>query len=227
MKQTLGSAGSSIIRILGLTAALATAAGQLGSAQGQPQVPRTTNPCRASHRTEAGCRTFWLTEAAYGARVAGGVKDPFSPSNPHFGATVDVGGLVNLGGPLALGGTASVALQGDLYFALKPRARFWVSPVMSVDVSAGPAFSGPPTFVAEASIMYRDRIGFAVQAMPLESVLYDPVTTQTSLIRKTALYAGLKLGSRPGLFGILADGAAVAVTIGAFIIACSGNRCFD
>ena len=173
------------------------------------------------------CRSFWITEAGYTARVTR-AEDPSTTANQrNVLASAELGGMRNLSPKFALGASASVGLLSHLYLAVKPRARFWINQSTALDVAPGLTLAGgggPVRFTADATVMFNDRIGITVQSFVLPVTTYGQngaVTTR----QKLSLYAGLRLASKLGVYGAAADGVALVALIGAFLIACSNNGC--
>ena len=174
----------------------------------------------AQDSTSSERKTFLITEAAYFARIPTRVG-PFD--HARVGATVDLSVAHKLSSRLAVGITGSAGLLSQSYVAIKPRVRLWVSPAVSLDVAPGVVLTrGPPSLIAEASIMYRDRIGFSVQGFSNPDYTFENGSTVRH--NRFDLFAGVRLGSKPGLVGIAGDALAFLVVIGAYLITCR-NGC--
>lgn len=176
--------------------------------------------CNSPPLRDSGCKNFVVTEAAYFIRVPG--KERESDRRP-VGAAVDIGVMHNFGSRVALGVAGSAGLLSEGYIAVKPRARLWLSSTTSIDLAAGVVLHGEPPVTVEASIMFRDRIGFTLQGFSNPDFLFD----NGQIVRRDRfdLFAGVRLGSKPGRIGILGDATAILVLFGAFILACRNGGC--
>ena len=187
---------------------------------GRPVPFQPPGGCKAGRTLVTGCRTYRITEAAYFVRVPTG-GDGLDRANRA--ATVDLGVMHNISSRVGLGVAGSVGLANEFHLVVKPRARFWLGPTTSLDLAPGLVLSGSPRFVAETSIMYRDKIGFSLFGLSnLEYRIENGLAVQRN---RFDLYAGIRLGSKPGLFGIAGDALAFLVAIGAVLIACGNNGC--
>lgn len=130
-------------------------------------------------------RSFWVTEAGYSYSVSG----PCSDHYPSFQA----GKLVNLGGSVAAGATLFVGHNEDVVFGPLPRARYWASADVSLDLGGGLLWGASrvrPTVYA--SVTYRDLLSGVVQYERYrDGGCGQPTEDQ--------LFLGVKIGSRPGV----------------------------
>jgi hypothetical protein len=171
------------------------------------------------------CRTFWITEAAYVARLTSR-GEVFSNDFESVSTSLELGPMVNVSPKVAVGASVSANVVSGVTLGVRSRIRYWVNPSTSLDFAPGllvAGVPGPPRFIADLSLMYRDRVGATLQSFVLPTATYDPLGGVTTG-QRFVLYGGLKLGSKLGLLGAAADLLAIAIAIGAYVIACS-NTC--
>lgn len=146
------------------------------------------------------CQSFWITEM--GAAV--GSSDVY--------ITWEVGHMVNVSPRLALGGTAITAFDIDhgeaqaVRVGIKARARRWLSPRMSVELSPGLIVydhrfeAEPPGLTMHVGLNYGDWIALTGQVEKAKGL-------------PAGRFVGLKAGSYPGLigFGLSAIFAALGI----------------
>jgi hypothetical protein len=180
---------------------------------------------------EAGmpCRLEVITEATYGQRIVGRSADG---GNQQIAATLGV--LKPVASQLGIGLVATAGLwNGGLMFEVGPRLRWYASPAVAVDVT--PAFvargrqvpqQGP--VMLDAAVLYRNKIGLSVQltSAPRVRFTYDQAGNPLANIANVpTLFAGVRLGSKPGRYGFLLDAVAALGTFVVFLIICSNGGC--
>jgi hypothetical protein len=211
------------LMVLAATTAAVRAHAQDPSGAAKPTAPRTD--CFGGRPLPA-CSSFWITEASYGFRLTAN-GDQYSTRFPDYTASLEAGWMKNLSERFALGGTASAHLVDGFKFGIRARGRYWVTPKVSLDLAPGLLVAGTPgspRFTMDASLMYRDRIGFTVQSFVLSSATYRQNGTY-SVGNRLVMYPAVKLGSKLGIAGAIGDAVALVVAIGAFAIICSNNGC--
>jgi hypothetical protein len=172
------------------------------------------------------CRSFWITEASYVARVTSN-GDIYTNEFERLSASLELGHLVNVSPKVAVGASVSADVVSGLTLGIRTRMRYWVNPSTALDFAPGllvAGVPGPPRFTADLSLMYQDRIGITLRSFVLPTARYFPdggFTTGNRFV----LYGGLKLGSKFGLLGAAADALALALAIGAYAIACANSSC--
>lgn len=171
------------------------------------------------------CRSFWITEAGYVYGLAG------IPHQDHHYATWELGLMANTSEQSAIGGTLYAGLQfGEgLRWGLKARYRRWLANSLSIDVAPGILLSvaekSSPGFTGHVGFNVDDRFAFVSQ--------WDVVTnpwhwngTRPVSRREVGWYGGVKLGSKPALYGVALEGVALLAVIVTVVIACSGGACY-
>jgi len=201
----------------------ADAAGQ--DSTSAPVSPVRTETCFRGRPLPA-CRTFWITEAAYVARLTS-QGDVVSNSFENVSASLELGHLVNVSPKVAVGASLSANVVSGVTLGVRPRVRYWLNPTTSLDFAPGllvAGVPGPPRFTADLSLMTQDKVGFTLQSFVLPTATYDPsggVTTGSRFV----LYGGLKLGSKLGLIGAALDVLVVGIAIGTYLVACGTSYC--
>lgn len=174
-----------------------------------------------------------ITEASYSARVAGGADKVNSFDGP---AAVNLSAAIGMVKPVAskidLGAVATLGVWGDFYLAAGPRLRFHASRAVAVDITpqliVARGSSGSARGMLDAAVMYKDQIGLSVQFTAFDHYVYGPnfpIDFMTEIQRKPALFAGFRLGNKPGRYGMLADAVALAGVLTLFLLVCSNSGC--
>jgi hypothetical protein len=145
------------------------------------------------------CRTFWITESGIAKRL-NRMDDML--------ATFELGRMRNrgrtaIGGTLFLGLTDQASDGTDVLIGVKPRFRTWLAGgSTSLEVSPGAFFAakgGRVGFTGHAAINVGDRVALTGQVVALRpSAPFLPNQTDV------AWYVGGKLGSTPGVVGVIA-----------------------
>jgi hypothetical protein len=145
------------------------------------------------------CRSFWITEVGV---ATGGVSYRRSSY-----ITWEVGHMVNVSPRLALGGTLVTAYNMDhAGVGAKVRARWWLGPKLSVELSPGAILWDPhwgaktPRLAAHIGLNYADWIALTGQV-------------EATGGREPGQYVGLKGGSYAGVTGFAVTAALVAIAI--------------
>lgn len=143
---------------------------------------------------------------------------------PNYMLFWDAGLMTNISRRTAIGGSLGFT-QGnnteEFSLALKPRFRYWIGRRIPLDVSVGlPIFSNGtdydprPQFMVDATVMYYDWIGVTTRLLTTHIGPNPTVPVEWPGIgsaSRTEFYAGLRLGSYPGLIG--GGAAAIGVVI--------------
>ena len=181
------------------------------------------------------CQRFVVTEVGYYARVAStgqtftlsspngdGPPTTYSYTNRDMGSqlTWEAGMMANRGPRAALGATLLLgAGTGGGNVGLKGRYRRWLTPDgMALDVGAG-VISG-----SAYSAGARDVTGTGLTGdVALNAADYGAVVLRVDMLRvdgrnTSAIFGGVRLGSRPALLGT----GALAVGFGLLLLALSG-----
>lgn len=206
--------------------ALAPAA---ASAQVEPEAEPERAFCRTGRPAES-CRVFLVAEGNVYAPVAGTtyLRTDFGGERvrkKHLAPHVawELGAMKNVGARDAVGAAVLVGVDANgERLALKGRYRRWLSPRSAVDVAAGPLYArrarAEPDIVgnvhvpgagltADVSLGLTDWVGVSVRG----DLLFDEDQ------RSSALYGGVKLGTRPALAATAAPllfGVALALLVG-------------
>lgn len=201
----------------------------MGAAEGTAQAAAPEAPRRECFRGRpaAFCRTFWITETGYQIRLRSVERyEEFNPGGWLL-PTADLGGMVNVGPQTAVGGTVGIGVLGSFYTAVKPRVRQWVTPRVSLDLAPSLLIHKDPgvsRLAGEVSVMLDDKIGVSAQAFRVTTYRY-PIDAPPEPRRRLTMYLGLKLGSKLGVGGALADAAGLLAAIGLYAIACANGGC--
>lgn len=177
-------------------------------------------------------RPVLITEASYALRVAGELPGTESVTGPSLvNLNTSLGFLIPVRPRIGLGAVVTAGLQDELYLAVGPRIRFHASPVIAVDLTPQYVVAGGRLgngrSMLDASVMYRDRIGLSVlfgSAWNLRVASTIPDYTVDE-VNRPSLYAGIRLGSKPGRWGMAVDGVALAGLFGLVLLACGNGAC--
>ncbi len=179
-------------------AALATLTLALPSLGAQtPSVPPAPRTCFRG-RPLAECSGFLITEFA--------VAKPLTNSGDEIDRllllTWELGGMKNVGPQSAVGATVLLEQSGLGYqrTAFAPRFRYWVTPDLPIDLSAGVTTKG---WLGRAGVSFGDYVGASLQAEAHDNPWGN---------RTTTWYFGGRLGAVPGL-------VAAAASLATFVVA--------
>jgi hypothetical protein len=158
------------------------------------------------------CRTFWITESGVGTRV-----NPGGPGLNLF-ATLEIGRMSNrartaFGGTLLVGVTDQGLDGTDLLLGVKPRFRTWLGGggSTSLDLSPGVfyvATGGGVGFTGHVAISVGDRLALTGQVLAFRTSTFL-ATNRTDV----GWYAGVKLGSWPGVAAAIVVPAVYCVAL--------------
>lgn len=149
----------------------------------------------------------------------------------RFNASVSVGWMHPLSPRVRVGALATLGTWGEWYLGAGPRLSLSASPDITVNVTPTFLFhrAGEPgnsRFALDLSAMHRERIGISLQATTFRQFDFSPEPGTPGLTAtRTMLYGGLRLGQKPGRYGILADGVTLGALVVAVLIACGDGRC--
>ncbi|MES2305629.1 MAG: hypothetical protein V4558_08980 [Gemmatimonadota bacterium] len=174
-----------------------------------------------------------ITEATYGTRMSGGPDNINSYDGPaRFNVSAAIGSLGHITPRFDFGPILTVGVWDDFYLAAGPRMRFHASPKVAVDVTPQYILTrsnpGSGHALLDAAVMYRDQIGFAVQMGTFSQYRYGPTPggeIDYQQFQKEGVFAGFRMGGKPGRYGILADAVALASTLALFVAVCSNRGC--
>ncbi|MEO5799750.1 MAG: hypothetical protein ABIZ70_13835 [Gemmatimonadales bacterium] len=178
-------------------------------------------------------KSTFITEATYGTRLFGGPDGVNNYDGPaRFNVSAALGSLGRVSSRIDLGPIVTVGVWDDLYLAAGPRLRVHASPKVAIDVTPqyvlnrGNQAAGHA--LIDAAVMYRDQIGLSVQLGSFRQYRFGPSPTgevEYQEFKRAGLFGGVRLGGKPGRYGILADAVALASTVALFIIVCSNRGC--
>jgi hypothetical protein len=201
---------------------------------GHAQTPDTTSSRECFRgRPLPNCTSFWITEAGYAGRLTSGNEflsgDGSSTVTPggSLMATLELGYMWNVTPRLALGGGVGAGTFEGIYFAVKPRVRFWATPDVAIDLEPSIRLNqGPGTsrLGIDAAVSFQDRLGLFVQASRVTVTTYSSQFGVSTRVRPS-IYGGVRLGSKLGVAGAIADGLGVAVLAIVFVAACTSGGC--
>lgn len=179
-------------------------------------------------------KPVFVTEATYGLRMAGGADKINTFEGPsRANVSINVGAVKPLGSRVGLGAVATAGIWNNFYLAAGPRLRVNASPKVAIDLTPSVIIAGSNVdeghFLLDAAAMYRNKVGFSVQVASFRQFTYAydaGGAFSSSSSKKVAVYAGLRLGSTPGLIGIAADALTLVGAFALYAIACgSGSGC--
>ena len=171
------------------------------------------------------CKRVLVTEATYGLRLSG-----TDNGAGRINLAGSFGAVVPVARRIGVGAVAAAGLWDETYLGLGARLRVHASPGVALDFT--PTYllyrsgSDQGRGLLDVAVMYRDRIGVIAQ---VASFTYnacpddDPSCAMTTQQKSTVLFAGVRLGSKPGRVGLLVDVALLVVGIVAYMIDCSSG----
>ncbi len=180
------------------------------------------------------CGPKVITEATYSLRLSGKPEGSNHSGGPEFGNIAASFGVVTpVAERIGVGAVATVGLWSGLYLGLGARLRFQASTKVAVDVTptylvARGGDPGHPRGMLDAAVMFSDQVGISAQLTSFHVTSYDytdPYNTTMTTRNRMALFTGLRLGSKPGRYGILADAVALAGVFGLYAVACHNGAC--
>ena len=184
--------------------------------QQEPQPQQSGRTLCFRGRPTPTCRSFWITEAGYAYRLTG-------PENVHrHYFDWELGLMANVGSRSAVGGTlyAGILAEEGYRWGLRARYRHWLSSSTSLELSPGILIGvgdrEDPGYVGGASLNFQDRWAL-VSHWEVVSVAEYWGGIRQGTRREVAWHGGVKLGSRPALYGVAAQ--ALVTLIGFFIFA--------
>jgi hypothetical protein len=153
------------------------------------------------------------------------------PSNGerHY-PTWELGLMFNRGERSAIGGTLFAGVLGSFRWGFKGRYRRWLNSSTSIDFSPGVLLGAgdyeAPSFTGHVGLNIEDRLAFISQWDVLTNPWHWDGTRSVKRM-EVGWYGGIKLGSKPALYGVALEGLAAVVLIVAAVIACSGGDCWS
>jgi hypothetical protein len=152
------------------------------------------------------CRSFWITEADGGARLAGhGARG--GELDVQLG--VEVGWMRNLSSRTAIGGGVAAGWDGVAFASLRPRYRRWLTPVLALDASPGVRWTPGriETVEARLALSWQDLAG-----------VWSEVDADLGAGGAVRWTAGVKTGGQAGLvsyvLGAITFGIVAAIYAG-------------
>jgi len=167
-----------------------------------------------------GCRAALMTEATFARRVNAAPDLAFA-QEAFLAASVGI--LQPLGSRVGIGVMATVGILDDPLLALGPRLRLRMTRELTADVTpqlvlASGRFDAGHLLL-DASLMHRDRVGISLQAnWTREFVATSTYPFSRDAGRRPVVHAGLRLGSKPGRYG-MALGAVAGLVLGMVVAA--------
>lgn len=150
------------------------------------------------------CRSFWITEAEGGVRLAG-PGAPGGELDARLG--VELGWMRNLSRRTAIGGGVAVGWDGVEFVSLRPRYRRWLTPAVALDASPGVRWTPGrvETVEARVALSWKDLAGVWTEI--------DAGFGTGSAVRWTA---GVKTGAQAGLASYVLGAIVFAIRIATF-----------
>jgi len=206
--------------IVGLGLLLAVGGG--APVHAQEDTDRVADPC--GRLAERGCRAALMTEATFARRVNAAPDLAFA-QDAFLAASLGI--LKPLGPGVGVGMMATVGILDDLLFALGPRLRLRVATDLAADLTPQLVLAGGRVdaghLLLDASLMHRDRVGISLQAnWTREFVATSTYPFWRDAGRRPVVHAGLRLGSKPGRYG-MALGAVASLVLGLVVAATWSN----
>jgi hypothetical protein len=150
------------------------------------------------------CRSFWITEAEGGLRLAG----PAAASgdlDARLG--IELGWMRNLSPRTAIGGGLAAGWDGVEFLSLRPRYRRWLTPVLALDVSPGVRWTPGriETVEARVAVSWNDLAG-----------VWTEVDAGFGTGGAVRWLAGVKTGAQAGLVSYVLGAITFAILIATF-----------
>ncbi len=176
----------------------------------------------------------FVTEGTYGLRLTNSTNGRTSFGGPPWGnITASLGFLTPVTPRVGVGIIGTAGLDSEFFFGIGPRLKWDATPTVSVDVTpqyllsrSGP---GPSPVTVELAVMHKDRIGGSLRFGGYRHHVAGPNFPEEFEYQefdRIAVFAGVRLGSKPGRFAILADAIALLGVYGAYLYACNtGSGC--
>ncbi|MBA2291863.1 MAG: hypothetical protein H0W15_05330 [Gemmatimonadales bacterium] len=200
---------------------------------GLPHAAPAQAPISQAPASAAG-RPLLITEGTFGLRLAGGIDgEAIYDGSPRRNITASVGFVTPVSGRFRLGAIATAGLESEFFLGIGPRLRWDATPTVSVDVTpqylVGKSGPGPSRLTLDLAVMHKDRVGGSLRFGSFRHFVAGPGfpdPSEFSEIDRTAIFAGLRFGRKPGRAAILASVVALAGVIVVYMIACSnGSGC--
>lgn len=178
---------------------------------------------------EAPCRRVLVTEPTWAVRAARWGEEATAEGESDWNFIASFGAVAPVARRIGLGAVATVGAGEDGYLGIGPRLRWHAGSRVTVDVTPTVLLlrgGGQGWGLLDAAVMYRDQVGLALQVSTFDHELYDysnPDIVTTTTSKSTVLFAGLRLGSKPGRIGLLVDAAALAAGVVLAMITCAGG----
>jgi hypothetical protein len=153
------------------------------------------------------CRSFWITEAEGGLRLAG----PAAPGGElDARLAVELGWMTNLSPRASVGGGVAGGWDGVEFLSLRPRYRRWLGATSALDLSPGIRWTpgAVETLEARVALSWNDLAGVWTEV--------DAGFGAGGAVRWTA---GLRTGAQAGLVSYLLG----AIAIGTYIAIYAGQ----
>lgn len=176
------------------------------------------------------CHTRLVTDATYSTRISReGYEENVFGDAPTFNISASIGFVSPIIPRFGVGVVGTVGIWDDFYFSIGPRLRWFASSTMTVDVTpqyiVNRSQPGSGRGVLDVGVMYRDAIGVSLQVGSFQRYRYNADFSETEVFDRTMVMAGLRLGSKPGRWGMLADAVALAGAFALFAAVCGGGGC--
>jgi len=182
---------------------------------------------------EVACRRVLVTEPTWAIRAASWGDEAAAEYNSDLNFMASFGVVAPVARRIGIGALATVGLGSDdgPYLGAGPRLRWHAGSRVAVDLTPTLLLLRPQEQgwgLLDAAVMYRDRVGLAFQVSPFDREVYDysdPENTTVTNSRSTALFAGLRLGMKPGRIGLVADAVLTVAAVVYAVVTCAGGGC--
>lgn len=177
------------------------------------------------------CKTFLISEIGAFCRLTPPAEASWHASSVYY--VSNLGLMANLNNKYSLGATSYVIMHPsdpDFRFGLKARGRRWLGSNKSINLAAGIIYYNQehpyrsPAFTGDLTLSFKDLAVLEVlmEILPYEYYRYEYSESEKKYVRTglvkgsdLVIYAGIKIGSTPGIIGHLV----AAVAGGVFYIA--------
>ena len=172
------------------------------------------------------CKTFLISEIGALCRLTPLSEASWNTSSIYY--VSNIGLMANLNNKYSLGATSYVIMHPsdpDFRFGLKARGRRWLGSNKSINLAAGIIYYNQehpyksPAFTGDLTLSFKDLavLEVLIEILPYEYYRYEYSESEKKNVRTSlakgsdiVIYAGLKIGSTPGIIGHLV-GAIVGV----------------
>ena len=197
------------------------------------QSARVLSGVDCGQRAGRDCRTSIITEATYSLRLSGKANQRNEFGGPAWAnAAAHIGFVTPLARRVQVGAVGTIGLWDGFYAAVGPRVRYHATADVAVDLTPQVVLQhsqpGGGKVLLDLGVLYRNQIGISVQLGQFQQTHYGPNfpdAFDAEVVDRRAVFAGIRLASKPGRLGMLADATALAGLFAFYYIACATSGC--